>query len=175
MMNSQLPRSSLMLSLLLSTLASGAHAQEACLSPHPVIGAMQAQWNNARTESAAAFTDGFAPVTLTLLPLPEAESKYGKLIIKSKKEMRFANRYNWRIETEGDYWIAADSPAWMDVIDVANGEQALEPLTFTHGLRCAGIHKALKFHLRAGTYTLLIASEDMDKVKVSAGRETPPE
>lgn len=175
MMNSQTLRSSLILSLLLSTLAVDAHAQEACISPNPVIGAMQAQWNNARTESAVTFTDGFVPVTLALLPLAEAESKYGQLAIKSKKAMRFTGRYSWRIETEGDYWIAADSPAWMDVVDLANGKQALEPLTFNHGLRCAGIHKALKFHLHAGAYTLLIASEDVDKVKVSAGRETPPE
>ncbi|EJL94626.1 hypothetical protein PMI16_00072 [Herbaspirillum sp. CF444] len=175
MMKTQVLRLSLTLSFALSLLTSAAYAQETCVSANPVIGAMQAQWNNARTESAPAFTDGFVPVTLTLLPLPEAESKYGKLAIKSKKEMRFTNRYNWRIETEGDYWIAADSPAWMDVIDVANGRQALEPLTFNQGLRCAGIHKALKFHLHAGSYTLLVASEDIDKVKVSAGRETSQE
>ncbi|WP_050478782.1 hypothetical protein [Herbaspirillum rhizosphaerae] len=162
---------SLSVSFMLSLPLSAAHAQEACASPNPVIGAMQAQWNNARTETAAAFSDGFVPVTLVLLPLPEAETRYGKLAIKSKKPMRFTNRYSWRIETEGDYWIAADSPAWMDVIYDTNGKAALEPLTFNHGLRCAGIHKALKFHLRAGAYTLLIASEDLDKVKVSAGRE----
>lgn len=168
---------SLSLSLLfaLSLLGSSAYAQEACVSANPVIGAMQAQWNNARTETTAAFTDGFVPVTLALLPLDDAETKYGKLAVKSKKAMRFTNRYSWRIETEGDYWVAADAPAWMDVIDDTNGKQALEPATFNHGLRCAGIHKALKFHLPAGTYTLLIASEDVDKVKVSAGRETPPE
>lgn len=165
----------LCLPLLAALLASGAQAQVACVSANPVIGAMQAQWENARNSSAMNFTDGFVPVTLSLLPLAEAEMRYGKLTLKSKKTMGFSNRYHWQIDTEGDYWIAADSAAWMDVIDGSNGEQALEPLTFNQGLRCAGIHKALKFHLHAGSYTLLIASEDAAQVKISAGRESAPE
>lgn len=155
-----------------------AQTQPACVSDNPVIGAMQTQWNTTRTVLESSFTDGFVPITLTLLPLAESAARYGALTIKSKKPMRYTNRYSWHIATEGDYWLAADSAAWMDVIDLSapsNAPQALEPLTFNHGLRCAGIHKALKFHLHAGNYSLLIASDEAEKVKVSAGRETPAE
>lgn len=170
--------SSLSIFSIFSICSIAAQAQEACISSNPVIGAMQMQWNNTRTVLESSFIDGFVPVTLTLLPMAESAARYGKLTIKSKKEMRFTNRYSWHIDTEGDYWLAANSAAWMDVIDLSaptNTAQALEPLTFNHGLRCAGIHKALKFHLHVGSYTLLVASDETDKIKVSAGRETPAE
>lgn len=143
-----------------------AMAQAACESDNPVISAMQQKWNTPAPSGAEA-TDGFGPVQAALLPIAQAQAQFGPLSFKSKKQMQYALQLRWHVSEEGDYWLAADSGAWIDVVD---GGRALEPLTFNHGLRCAGIHKALKFHLRAGDYLLRVGSDETPGVKIAAGR-----
>jgi hypothetical protein len=152
--------------LLWATLLS-AHAQEACISDNPAINTIRQQWDAPRPAGDHKFVGAFQATALALLPKIQAEGLFGTLSIKSRKPMRYFSQYEWAIAAEGDYWLVADSGAWMDVRD-GSGQQALEPLTFNHGLRCAGIHKALKFHLKKGSYALIVASEDTDKVKVAA-------
>lgn len=58
----------------------------------------------------------------------------------------------------------SDTPAIQRI------QASLEPLAVHQGLRCAGIHKALKFHLNEGRYVLIVASDEIDTVKTAAER-----
>jgi hypothetical protein len=158
------------LPVLLWAMLLSAHAQEACISDNPAINTIRQQWEAPRPTGDSKFAGAFQPTALALLPKIQAESLYGALNIKSRKPMRYFNQYEWTIAAEGDYWLVADSGAWMDVRNGQN-PQGLEPLTFNHGLRCAGIHKALKFHLKKGSYVLIVASDEIDKVKIAAAQE----
>jgi hypothetical protein len=152
----------------ISTPAFGADAEQ-CVSDNPAVTAMRASWDKpveAATKTAPAFSGAFNTAHATLLPYDKAALRYGRLAIKSKKDIKYFDQFVWNIAREGDYWIAADSGVWIDVID-ANGHP-LETAAFNHGLRCAGIFKAVKFHIPAGTYHLVIASESADSVKFSA-------
>ena len=145
-----------------------ANGEEVCVSDNPAISAIQKQWLAPQLPGDRVFAEGFRPTSLQLLPKSQAEGLFGLPNIKSRKTMLFFNQYAWTIETDGDYWLVADSGAWLDVRD---GQQALEPITFNHGLRCAGIYKALKFHLPKGRYVLIVASDATDKVKIAAELE----
>lgn len=157
-----------LLVLLWGAILPFANGEEVCASDNPSISTIQKQWQAPQLPGEKGFSEGFRPTLLQLLPRSQAESLFGTQSIKSRKTILFFNRYEWTIEAGGDYWLVADSAAWLDVRD---GGQALEPITFNHGLRCAGIHKALKFHLPKGRYVLIVASDETDKVKIAAELE----
>jgi hypothetical protein len=144
---------------------SPVQAEDGCTSDIAAIQTMQRNWDTPSAPRQGGFVDDIVPTSLQLRPRTLAEMESGPLNIKSHKTMQFFNRYQWSIAVEGDYWIAADSGVWIDVSD---GNGVLVPVTFNHGLRCAGIHKALKFHLRKGLHQLLVASDAADKVKIAA-------
>jgi hypothetical protein len=151
----------------ISTLAFAADAEQ-CVSDNPAVTAMRASWDKpaeASPKTAPAFSGAFNTAHATLQPYDKAAARYGQLAIKSKKDIKYFDRFVWNVAREGDYWIAADSGVWIDVI-AADGH-ALETAAFNHGLRCAGIFKAVKFHVPAGAYHLVIASEGVDSVKFS--------
>jgi hypothetical protein len=142
-----------------------AFGAEDCASDNPVITDMQQRWNSPLPQTTH-FKDSFAPTQATLQPYAKAAVRLGTPALKAKRDVTYFDEYSWTISRGGDYWIAADSAVWIDVI--GKDKKPLEPLTFNHGLRCAGIFKAVQFHLIAGTYRMVIASETTDKVKFSA-------
>jgi hypothetical protein len=154
--------------LALSTFSTIALADE-CVSDNPAVTAMRSSWNTPTSVATAGTVSGaFDTVHVTLQPYDKAAARYGQLASKPKKDIKYFDRFTWNIPREGDYWIAADSGVWIDV-SAASGDQApLEPVTFNHGLRCAGIFKAVKFHLSAGAYRLEISSETTDSVKFAS-------
>lgn len=148
--------------------SAAAQAAEECAGDNPAVTAMRASWSRPApaVPETQILNDGFDAVRATLPSYDDAAARYGRLALKAKKDIKYFAPFVWRIAKEGDYWIAADSGVWIDVF--VPDESTLDPVTFNHGLRCAGIYKALKFHLKAGTYRLVIASEDADAVTFAA-------
>ena len=150
------------------SMSMSTYAAEECVSDNPAVTAMRASWNRPKPAEPEThvLNGGFDAVHAVLPSYDNAAARYGQLALKARKDIKYFAPFVWRIAKEGDYWLSADSGVWIDVFEA--DKPALQPLAFSHGLRCAGIYKALEFHLTAGTYRLVIASEGADAVTFAA-------
>ena len=167
-MNSTIKGLAFALATLSLSMSMSTYAAEECVSDNPAVTAMRASWNRPKPAEPEThvLNGGFDAVHAVLPSYDNAAARYGQLALKARKDIKYFAPFVWRIAKEGDYWLSADSGVWIDVFEA--DKPALQPLAFNHGLRCAGIYKALEFHLTAGTYRLVIASEGADAVTFAA-------
>ena len=147
------------------------YADDGCVTSNSSLSMLQQTWQQSDFPIQKEITQDKSLFTVTLLPLDKAKEEYGEVTVKSKKNISALRKIGWLHVNGGDYWIASDSAVWLDIIN-RNGSPASEPVEIERSLRCAGIHKALRFSIHAGDYDLVIASELQKPVRIAVHRVT---
>ena len=147
------------------------YADETCISSNNSLTMLHQAWQQSKFNTQNEIISDNSLFFLNLFSIEKMKQQYGEITIKSKKNITALRKIEWLHAKAGEYWIAADSAVWIDVIN-HNNALALEPLEIERSLRCAGIHKALRFSLIAGDYDLVVASEDRTPVKIAIFRVT---
>jgi hypothetical protein len=151
--------------------ATNIYAEDTCATSNFTLTALKTEWQVSKFPSVHEIKDDKTLFSVELISLENAKKQYGEITIKSKKHIIALGQIDWLNVAEGEYWIAADSGVWIDVVNKISGV-SLEPLEIERTLRCVGIHKALRFSLTAGDFVLVIASEQLKPVKIALQRIT---
>ena len=116
----------------------------------------------ARTVSANAFALALAPVATASLPkVPE----------RAPKPETFAGAVTFAAPRAGTVQINLSDAAWIDVIQ---GDAARKPSAFSGAVGCAGLRKAVRFDLDAGSFVLQVSGAAQDHLRLIVEPVPPP-
>ncbi|ESQ88240.1 hypothetical protein ABAC460_16405 [Asticcacaulis sp. AC460] len=74
------------------------------------------------------------------------------------------------VKAAGDYSIALDSRAWVDVV---RDGQVVESTSHGHGPACTSLRKKVVFPLTPGIYTIQLANAPVQSVRIEVAAGTP--
>lgn len=113
----------------------------------------------------ARLTPGQA-ATVTLLQTPEVA--YPVRPAKPGGTVSYGGMLSFSVAEEGVWRVALGAAPWVDVV---KDGVALPSVAHGHGPECTGVRKMVDYHLSPGTYTLQVAANGTDTVKLLVARQ----